>query len=337
MEKTDRVKCLDRAIANGAAINDSLFCSLMADYPYFLPAMVMRMQDGSLTDSQRQQLLAGAATTIGNREDLFYLVGNDGSAIRIHNTETDNKTKSTMDTISHFLDTFGNNDDAETRALEQRIFNPTPDYAQLLAKEEEKSEPEENGEESEHDRLINKFITRSRQQSGRFPSTADNDADRQADEVAEEVARAPKPTAPVADDDPSLLSESLAKIYIRQHKFAKALEIIQSLSLNYSEKSIYFADQIRFLKKLPKDILWDVIGDNVLNRISQGFGKQNNDTCITVKDIKRILTGKATKWSDIVKGSKSGLFLLFPCHSNPCEPILHGASSKPALLFFPYL
>lgn len=250
MEKTDRVKCLDRAIANGAAINDSLFCSLMADYPYFLPAMVMRMQDGSLTDSQRQQLLAGAATTIGNREDLFYLVGNDGSAIRIHNTETDNKTKSTMDTISHFLDTFGNNDDAETRALEQRIFNPTPDYAQLLAKEEEKSEPEENGEDSEHDRLINKFITRSRQQSGRFPSTADNDADRQADEVAEEVARAPKPTAPVADDDPSLLSESLAKIYIRQHKFAKALEIIQSLSLNYSEKSIYFADQIRFLKKL---------------------------------------------------------------------------------------
>ena len=139
MEKTDRVKCLDRAIANGAAINDSLFCSLMADYPYFLPAMVMRMRDGSLPDSQRQQLLAGAATTIGNREDLYYLVGNDGSAIRIHNTETDNKTKSTMDTISHFLDTFGNNDDAETRALEQRIFNPTPDYAQLLAKEEEKS------------------------------------------------------------------------------------------------------------------------------------------------------------------------------------------------------
>ena len=28
--------------------------------------------------------------------------------------------------------------------------------------------------------------------------------------------------------------------------------------------------------------------------------------CITVKDIKRILTGKATKWSDIVKGSKRG-------------------------------
>lgn len=28
-------------------------------------------------------------------------------------------------------------------------------------------------------------------------------------------------------------------------------------------------------KNFAKDILWDVIGDNVLNRISQGFGKQN--------------------------------------------------------------
>ena len=34
--------------------------------------------------------------------------------------------------------------------------------------------------------------------------------------------------------------------------------------------------------------------------------KNNNDTCITVNDIKRILTGKATNWSDVVPGSKRG-------------------------------
>lgn len=34
--------------------------------------------------------------------------------------------------------------------------------------------------------------------------------------------------------------------------------------------------------------------------------KNNQDTCITVNDIKRVLTGKATKWSDIVSGSKRG-------------------------------
>ena len=34
--------------------------------------------------------------------------------------------------------------------------------------------------------------------------------------------------------------------------------------------------------------------------------KNNQDTCIAVNDIKRVLTGKVTKWSDIVPGSKRG-------------------------------
>ena len=34
--------------------------------------------------------------------------------------------------------------------------------------------------------------------------------------------------------------------------------------------------------------------------------KNNSDTCITVNDIKRILLGKATKWSDVFPGSKRG-------------------------------
>ena len=41
------------------------------------------------------------------------------------------------------------------------------------------------------------------------------------------------------------------------------------------------------------------------NELAFIVNKQNNDTCITVKDIKRIPTGKATKWSDL-KGSKRG-------------------------------
>ena len=50
--------------------------------------------------------------------------------------------------------------------------------------------------------------------------------------------------------DDSMLSESLAKMYIAQHKYSQALEIFQRLNLNYPENSIYFADQIRFLTKL---------------------------------------------------------------------------------------
>lgn len=34
--------------------------------------------------------------------------------------------------------------------------------------------------------------------------------------------------------------------------------------------------------------------------------KANNDTCISINNIKRILAGKATKWSDVVAGSRRG-------------------------------
>ena len=45
-------------------------------------------------------------------------------------------------------------------------------------------------------------------------------------------------------------TETLAKIYVKQHRYDKALEIIKKLSLNYPKKNAYFADQIRFLEKL---------------------------------------------------------------------------------------
>ena len=41
-----------------------------------------------------------------------------------------------------------------------------------------------------------------------------------------------------------------AQFFIKNHKYTEALAIITDLNLNNPEKSIYFAHQIRFLKKL---------------------------------------------------------------------------------------
>lgn len=49
-------------------------------------------------------------------------------------------------------------------------------------------------------------------------------------------------------------TETLAIIYLKQKKYAQALEIFKSLELKNPEKSIYFADQIRFLEKLIKHL-----------------------------------------------------------------------------------
>ena len=51
------------------------------------------------------------------------------------------------------------------------------------------------------------------------------------------------------EGEEAFFTESLAKIYIRQGRYSKALEIIKRLNLNYP-KNAYFADQIRFLEKL---------------------------------------------------------------------------------------
>ena len=51
-------------------------------------------------------------------------------------------------------------------------------------------------------------------------------------------------------EEEGYFTETLARIYIKQGKYSKALEIIKRLNLNYPKKNAYFADQIRFLEKL---------------------------------------------------------------------------------------
>jgi len=46
------------------------------------------------------------------------------------------------------------------------------------------------------------------------------------------------------------ISESNAKKLIIAHKYGEAIEILRALNLNNPKKSVYFADQIRFLEKV---------------------------------------------------------------------------------------
>lgn len=55
---------------------------------------------------------------------------------------------------------------------------------------------------------------------------------------------------PAKIKEKAFLTESLAKLYVKQHKFEQALAIFSSLNLDYSKKNSYFADQIRYLEKV---------------------------------------------------------------------------------------
>ena len=49
-----------------------------------------------------------------------------------------------------------------------------------------------------------------------------------------------------------LMTETLAKVFVKQQKYTKALQAYQILGLKYPEKNSFFADQIKEIKRLQK-------------------------------------------------------------------------------------
>jgi len=54
-------------------------------------------------------------------------------------------------------------------------------------------------------------------------------------------------------DKNELMTETLAKVYLEQKKYKKAIQAYKILSLKYPEKSGFFADRINAVKKLQKE------------------------------------------------------------------------------------
>ena len=50
-----------------------------------------------------------------------------------------------------------------------------------------------------------------------------------------------------------LMTETLAKVYLEQKKYKKAIQAYKILSLKYPEKSGFFADRIKAVKQLQKE------------------------------------------------------------------------------------
>lgn len=59
-------------------------------------------------------------------------------------------------------------------------------------------------------------------------------------------------SAPSTEEQGKFITETLAKIYINQGYYSRAINIYEKLSLQYPEKSAYFASRIEKIKELIK-------------------------------------------------------------------------------------
>lgn len=85
---------------------------------------------------------------------------------------------------------------------------------------------------------IDAFIAKQKTIKTTFRNVPDIDKNEQSDISQESVKEG------------EYVSETLAKIYVAQKNYSKALHIYQKLSLKYPQKSVYFANQISEIEKL---------------------------------------------------------------------------------------
>ena len=151
--------------------------------------------------------------------------------------------KTTEATIDDFLETYGHGTPKDDALLEKLLFNPVaPDYMESLEKEEkEKERAEKQAEANAENDASNEHKEVEEEQAEAEVEIIDTAPAEKATEVMQEGAN---------DAEEPLLMESLAKIFIKQRRYERAFEIINSVSLKYPEKIVYFADQLRFLQLL---------------------------------------------------------------------------------------
>ncbi len=258
-------KFLDQLRDKSVPIDIALAERLGERYPFFtLPAVAMLRRCGGTLDEETRSRFAGRiALNAPDSEALFMLTDREHDGwLHFYPDETP-KEVTTDDAIATFLETYGHSTPQEDALLEKLIFNPTPDYSTMLAREEEASlPPAVSPDDNSQDALINAFILKSRTEGHHImPELPPEDVRGEDGEALPRVeVKRPEPPSEMAPEDhpkepaeradDSSLRESLAKIYIKQHRYDKAFEIISSLSLNNPKKSVYFADQLRFLRKL---------------------------------------------------------------------------------------
>ena len=241
---------------------------LVVRYPYFQTAWILYLKNlFILGKPEFKDELRKGALFVADLSVLFYYIEGERFLIKKHVSEaktvTDSASDRTLDLIDRFLSELPENETPSKTIPEVTVPMEMPsDYTSVLLSEvteEEKDASPLHGHE-----LIDQFIENSvlggteasdKLDDNKLNNENENGGTESEGNLAEEMN--PTDEAEPVSDNPveeeteeNYFTETLAKIYVRQQRYEKALEIIKKLNLKYPKKNAYFADQIRFLEKL---------------------------------------------------------------------------------------
>lgn len=213
--------------------------TLLAQYPYFQTARLLYLKNLYLLhDITFGEELRKSALYITDRFALFSLVEGERYTLKALKTSQVVDDIPGVDRTLSLIDAFLSSlpEEPATPGIITLPVEAATDYTSFLMQEQPDTSEVQEGPKMKGQEWIDNFLENSEEQP-LIPSVVEDEDENS--EIPEEET-----------EDESYFTETLAKIYVKQQRYSKALEIITRLNLKYPEKNAYFADQIRFLKKL---------------------------------------------------------------------------------------
>lgn len=219
----------------------SELAALVDEFSYFQTAhLLYTLNLKEIHDSRYYAQLRKTACYMTDRTQLFYLVEKEFAGFLKKESQVVKDPESILGLIDSFL--------AKQEKKQKPDSSDDPEIATHLIQTDYLSYPllQAIQEEKEiisapslkHQETIDKFLAEDEKSPIKIELPKE---EKQEEEVFPDLD---------STEESDFFSETLAKIYLKQKKYEKALEIIRKLNLIYPEKNRYFADQIRFLEKL---------------------------------------------------------------------------------------
>ena len=244
--------------------------SVMEEYPCFTIARMLYLKSLlNLNDLHFSASLIKTAVSVPDRRRLYYFIEGKNLPERLENPQAAPLESGGFSLIDRFLqgstptmaplkeeaETFSYTQ-AETpsstgSSVAETSIKPEEgfvlNYAEFLSMQPE-SGPTEPVQPMNGQELIDQFLESSANNETKIRLKPE--ADKAMGEASiEEIAALEQMVSSFNLPEDSF-TDTLARIYLKQKRYDRALEIFKGLSLKYPEKNVYFADQIRFLEKL---------------------------------------------------------------------------------------